>query len=34
MWVQDRATGRILMVNEQAMAHYGYSEDEWLALHR
>jgi PAS domain S-box-containing protein len=32
MWVQDRATGRILMVNEQAIAHYGYSEDEWLAL--
>ena len=32
MWVQDCATGRILMVNEQAIAHYGYSEDEWLAL--
>ncbi len=32
MWVQDHATGRILMVNEQAIAHYGYSEDEWLAL--
>ena len=32
MWVQDRATGRILMVNAQAIRHYGYSEDEWLAL--
>jgi PAS domain S-box-containing protein len=32
LWVQDRATGRILMVNEQAIRHYGYSEDEWLAL--
>jgi PAS domain S-box-containing protein len=32
MWVEDRATGRILMVNERAIAHYGYSEDEWLAL--
>jgi PAS domain S-box-containing protein len=32
MWVQDRASGRILMVNEQAIAHYGYSEEEWLDL--
>jgi PAS domain S-box-containing protein len=32
MWVQDRASGRILMVNEQAMTLYGYSEAEWLAL--
>lgn len=32
MWVQDRATGRIMIVNEQAIRHYGYSEDEWLAL--
>jgi PAS domain S-box-containing protein len=32
MWVQDRATGRILMVNDQAVARYGYSEDEWLQL--
>ena len=30
MWVQDRATGRILMANAQAIRHYGYSEDEWL----
>jgi hypothetical protein len=26
MWVQDRATGRILMANAQAIRHYGYSE--------
>jgi PAS domain S-box-containing protein len=32
LWVQDAATGRILMVNEQAIRHYGYSESEWLAL--
>ncbi|MGO9931456.1 MAG: PAS domain S-box protein [Steroidobacteraceae bacterium] len=32
LWVQDRATGRILMVNEQAIRRYGYSEHEWLAL--
>jgi PAS domain S-box-containing protein len=32
LWVQDRVTGQILMVNEQAIKHYGYSEDEWLAL--
>jgi two-component system sensor kinase FixL len=32
LWVQDRITGRILMVNEQAIRHYGYSEGEWLAM--
>jgi len=32
LWVQDRTTGRILMVNEQAIRHYGYSEGEWLAM--
>jgi PAS domain S-box-containing protein len=32
MWVQDRATGHVLMVNAQAIRHYGFSEDEWLAL--
>jgi PAS domain S-box-containing protein len=32
LWVQDRATGQILMVNEQAIRHYGYSESEWLAM--
>ncbi len=31
LWVHDRATGRILMVNEQAIRCYGYSEEEWLA---
>ncbi len=32
LWVQDSATGRILMVNDQAIRHYGYTENEWLAL--
>ncbi len=32
LWVQDRATGRILMVNERAVARYGHSEKEWLAM--
>jgi PAS domain S-box-containing protein len=32
LWVEDRATGSIIMVNDQAIRHYGYSEDEWLAL--
>ena len=32
LWVQDDATGRVVMVNEQAIRQYGYSEDEWLAL--
>lgn len=32
MWVQDHATGRILIVNEEAIRHYGYSEQEWLGL--
>jgi PAS domain S-box-containing protein len=32
LWVQDRTTGRILMVNEQAIRHYGYSEREWLTM--
>jgi len=32
LWVQDAATGRILMVNEQAIRHYGYTEKEWLSL--
>jgi PAS domain S-box-containing protein len=32
LWVQDRTTGQILMVNEQAIRHYGYSEGEWLAM--
>ncbi len=32
LWVEDAATGRILMVNDQAIRHYGYTEKEWLAL--
>jgi len=32
LWVQDAPTGRILMVNEQAIRHYGYSEKEWLNM--
>ena len=32
LWVQDAATGRILMVNEEAIRHYGYSEREWLSM--
>jgi PAS domain S-box-containing protein len=32
LWVQDRTTGQILMVNEQAIRHYGYSASEWLAM--
>jgi len=32
LWVQDRTTGQILMVNEEAIRHYGYSESEWLTM--
>jgi len=32
LWVQDGTTGQILMVNEQAIRHYGYSEGEWLTM--
>jgi PAS domain S-box-containing protein len=32
LWVEDRDSGRILMVNERAVSHYGYSEKEWLTL--
>jgi PAS domain S-box-containing protein len=32
LWVEDAATGRILMVNQQAIKHYGYTEAEWLTL--
>jgi PAS domain S-box-containing protein len=32
LWLQDRTTGQILMVNEQAIRHYGYSEGDWLAM--
>jgi PAS domain S-box-containing protein len=32
MWVYDRSNWRILQVNEAAIAHYGYSREEFLAL--
>ena len=32
MWVYDRASWRFLQVNEAAIAHYGYSREEFLAL--
>ncbi len=32
MWVYDRETLRFLAVNNAAIAHYGYSRDEFLAM--
>jgi PAS domain S-box-containing protein len=32
MWVFDRETLRFLAVNQQAIAHYGYSEAEFLTM--
>ena len=32
LWVEDVASGRILIVSPQAVRHYGYAEPEWLAL--
>src|SRR5213080_1414942 len=32
MWVYDPVTLRFLSVNEAAVAHYGYSHDEFLSL--
>jgi PAS domain S-box-containing protein len=32
MWVYDVDTLRFLAVNERAMAHYGFSEEEFLAM--
>ncbi len=32
MWVYDRETLRYLAVNAAAVAHYGYSQDEFLAM--
>ena len=32
MWVYDLDTGRFLAVNAAAVAHYGYSRDEWLSM--
>jgi PAS domain S-box-containing protein len=32
MWVYDPETLRFLLVNDAAVAHYGYSRDEFLAM--
>nr|WP_315232050.1 EAL domain-containing protein [uncultured Albidiferax sp.] len=32
MWVREQHTRRILAVNAAAIAHYGYTQDEFLAL--
>src|SRR5438552_7777243 len=32
MWVFDRETRRFLAVNEAAIAHYGFSREEFLAM--
>jgi PAS domain S-box-containing protein len=32
MWVRDAASGRFLAVNDSAVARYGYSKDEFLAM--
>ena len=32
MWVVDVATGAFLAVNDAAVAHYGYSREEFLAM--
>ena len=32
MWVYQRATLRVLAVNDAAIGHYGYSRDEFLAM--
>ncbi|MDQ2806895.1 MAG: PAS domain-containing protein, partial [Chloroflexota bacterium] len=32
LWVHDQATLRFLAVNDRALAHYGYSRAEFLAL--
>lgn len=32
MWIWDTSTGRFLAVNDAAVAHYGYSRDEFLAM--
>jgi two-component system, LuxR family, sensor kinase FixL len=32
LFVLDRASGRILMVNEAAIRHYGYAQPEFLAM--
>ncbi|MGI8856807.1 MAG: response regulator [Thermomicrobiales bacterium] len=32
MWVYDRETLRFLAINDAALAHYGYSRDEFLGM--
>ncbi|MCW3054374.1 MAG: two-component system sensor protein, partial [Chthonomonadales bacterium] len=32
MWIYDRETFRFLLVNDAAIAHYGYSQGEFLAM--
>jgi PAS domain S-box-containing protein len=32
LWVEDVASGRILLANAEAERHYGYSRAEWLAM--
>ena len=32
MWLHDRETHRILAVNEAAVSHYGFPQDEFLAM--
>ncbi len=32
MWVYDKESLRFLAVNDQAVAHYGYTEEEFLAM--
>ncbi|HYF60922.1 MAG TPA: EAL domain-containing protein [Burkholderiaceae bacterium] len=32
MWVHDRLTLRVLTVNDAAMAHYGWTREEFLAM--
>ena len=34
MWVYDPATLRFLSVNHAAVAHYGYSREEFMSLLR
>ncbi|HWH43212.1 MAG TPA: EAL domain-containing protein [Thermoleophilaceae bacterium] len=32
MWIHDEVTGALLDVNDSAVAHYGYSRDEFLRM--
>lgn len=33
-WLYDAATERFLLVNDRAVAHYGWPRDVWLTMHR